>query len=251
MPHALPTLDSCFQEIRRAIDGVDGWLSDREAHFLAVLAARPTCSGSILELGSYRGRSTIALAKAVTLGDGAAIHTVDILPPEALLQNLEGAGVRDRVIVHHQPSSEFLAAWPHSSPWRLVWNDGANKYEDVARDVEQILPLLADRAIVAFHDVLNLSGERMLVFADRILDNSHFAAAGVCGSIGWAQFRKATADAAAHQAENHRLRRNLLRLRPFHERSALTWPQRTHYRLLRSLIPHGRVNSETWRRRVA
>lgn len=251
MQSAPPTLDGCFGEIRLAIEGVDGWLTDREAHFLAVLAARPTCTGSILELGSYRGRSTIALAKAVSLADGATIHTVDILPPDQLIQNLERAGVRERVIVHHQPSSVLLAGWPKSAPLRVAWNDGANKYEDVCRDVEQFLPFLADRAIVAFHDVLNLSGERMLVFAERILDNPHFAAAGVCGSIGWAQFRTHAADAAGHQAANQKLRRQLLRLRAFHERPSHTWAERARYRLLRTLIPHGRVNSESWRRRVA
>ena len=78
MPTLPPGFGDCVRDLRASLRGVEGWLSDREAQFLALLAACPTCDGEILEIGSYRGRSTIALVKGAALAGGATIHTVDV-----------------------------------------------------------------------------------------------------------------------------------------------------------------------------
>ena len=59
-------------DIHRDIQGVAGAMTDREVDFLALLAACPMASGEILEIGSYRGRSAIILARAAALSGGAA-----------------------------------------------------------------------------------------------------------------------------------------------------------------------------------
>jgi hypothetical protein len=35
---------------------IDGWLSEREMRFLALLAACPTTAGRVLEIGCYHGK---------------------------------------------------------------------------------------------------------------------------------------------------------------------------------------------------
>ena len=57
MSHVAREFAKLLAHIRQAIDGVDGWLTDREIQFLALAGARPTCAGDVLEIGSYRGRS--------------------------------------------------------------------------------------------------------------------------------------------------------------------------------------------------
>ena len=72
------------QQLRRVLR-TDGWLTADEAQGLAALAANTDSSDVIVEIGSYRGRSTIALA----LGSrGASVFAVD--PHEHLTGPLGG-----------------------------------------------------------------------------------------------------------------------------------------------------------------
>ncbi|MEX2307579.1 MAG: class I SAM-dependent methyltransferase [Pirellulales bacterium] len=252
MPTLPPGFDDCFRDIRESLRGVEGWLSDREAQFLAMLAACPTGEGHIVEIGSFRGRSTIALAKAAALADGATVHTVDIRPPAKLEMNLERAGVRDRVAVYHMRSQQMLANWRR--PVRLLWCDGPIDRATVSQDFELLRQYLVNGAVVAFHDVLNMSGARIWVFAEKVLQNPHFGPVGVCGSIGWGQFRADPRDAKPSACNKRLLHARLLRLYPFHESymgRRPPWPARIHYKLLRSLIPHGRTDPREWIRKVA
>ena len=52
-----------IEEAWEATKGVAGYLLENEAKFLGVLAAITPAQGAIVEIGSYRGRSTVMLAK--------------------------------------------------------------------------------------------------------------------------------------------------------------------------------------------
>jgi predicted O-methyltransferase YrrM len=253
VPALMPPIgfEKCLEDIAEAQVGVEGWLSRRESDFLAMLAACPTCEGTIMEIGSYRGKSAIAMAKAAALADGATIHTVDTSPPVTLEKNLRRAGVREKVRVYQMTSGEMLSGWPRSRRVRVAFHDGSAQHEIVSADVEQCIQFLADGAILACHDVLNTSGDRIHVFIEQILRNEHFGAAGACGSIGWAQYRSNPADCHAFYLPKERLVCQLERLRPFRECVPLSWPQRVHYRLLRARVPHDFVRPEAWLRQVA
>ena len=216
---------------------------------LITLSANPTCRGEILELGSYRGKSTIALAKGSRLSDGATVHTVDPLPPAQILRNLDRAGVADQVAYYHGLSCDHVPQW--DKPLRLLWHDGANDRDTVEDDVQQLMPWLEDRAIIAFHDVLNTSGARVFVFAETVLASANFGAAGVCGSIGWAQYRKCPQDTEPHRKSKSSLYRKLARLYPFHDASRRMVASRLRYKLLRSTVAHRAIAPETWLRQVA
>jgi hypothetical protein len=114
------------------------------------------------------------------------------------------------------------------------------------------MKLLADGAIVAFHDVLNSSGERLHSFVDNVLASPQFGQVGVVGSIGWAQFVQAGCT-PAQQRQKQSLQRRLSWLKPFHTLPA-TRPRglkRVVYETIRQTIPHGAVDVERWYRRVA
>src|SRR5688572_14383220 len=66
------------------IETVEGYLSPNEIRFLALLAACPTADGEILEIGSFKGKSTIILAKSAALSGNVKVHAVDpmIAPSE-------------------------------------------------------------------------------------------------------------------------------------------------------------------------
>lgn len=53
--------------------GLEGQLTAGEVRFLGLLAAVPTARGEVLEIGSFKRRSAIILAKSVALAGGAGI----------------------------------------------------------------------------------------------------------------------------------------------------------------------------------
>src|SRR6185295_7220595 len=66
---------NCVIHVERragALDGVQGWLTDAQAARLRAAAARAPAGGRIVEIGSYHGRSTIALACAAP-ADGEVV----------------------------------------------------------------------------------------------------------------------------------------------------------------------------------
>jgi predicted O-methyltransferase YrrM len=232
------------------VHGVRGLLTPKEVEFLAILGACPTAPGCIVELGTLFGKSAVALAAGSRLSDSALVHSVDLkVRPDAEI-NLKASGVWDQVRLHVVWSHEFWKQF--QEPIRLLWHDGANRSDIVAADVASALPLLADRAIVAMHDVLNSSGERLHAFVDHVLAAPQFGQAGVVGSIGWAQFRK-DGCSLNEVAEKQRLARRLARLKPFHQLPK-TQPRglkRIAYEAYRQLIPHGAVKLDQWLARVA
>ena len=204
-----------LQQIQDAVRHVDGWLTDRELSFLALLAACPTTQGTVLEIGSYRGRSTIVLALASRLTDDRRIVAVDPLPDEGplardesgkwtaralLTANLRQAGVADDVEFHPICSHELAPRW--NDPLRLLWIDGDHRYASTKQDFDLFMPFLADGAILAMHDVLSRYDGCIRVFTEDVLDSPHFGAAGICGSIGWAQYWHDPAQAREHADAN-------------------------------------------------
>lgn len=242
-----------FNNLRNRFPGilrdVDGWLTDREIEFLAAAAAFPTADGEILELGAFHGKSTIVLALAARLSEGATVTSVDPLEAAELHTNLQAAGVAADVNAIDAFSFDMYGSW--DKPLRLLWNDGANDIATVRDDIQAFLPHLADRGIIAFHDVLNRSGDRIHNFIDDILSSDHFGACGICGTIGWAQYHADPSTTASLKANRLALKDLLTPLRAYH-----TWPRdygrmtKIAYKIKRSRVTHGRVHVANWIDRV-
>ena len=136
--------------------------------------------GDVAQLGEHRVRIAGVRGSSPLISTSPRPHqawrilssTIPVLQwilkrrPEAET-NLRKCGVWDSIRLHCRPSHEF---WPEfNEPIRLLWHDGANDRDYVAGDIAAALPKLSDRAIVAFHDVLNCSGERLHSFVDHVL----------------------------------------------------------------------------------
>lgn len=111
---------------------------------------------TVLEVGSYLGRSTIALA-----GTAAVVHSVDLHPPSedesvettagSFVRNIERYGLRHKVVLHIGFSQLVLPLLAAKS-FDMVFLDGQHQLDPVREDVAAILPLLKDDAVLAFHD---------------------------------------------------------------------------------------------------
>lgn len=59
------------------LDQIEGWLSVAEGQRLAYLASMVPTSLAIVELGSWKGKSTAWLASGSKLGHGAQVYAAD------------------------------------------------------------------------------------------------------------------------------------------------------------------------------
>ena len=142
-----------------ALDGVEGWLSEDQARRLHEAAAAVAPPGRIVEIGSFRGRSTIVLARAAP--EGVEVVAVDPhagtdrgpqeietsaatgeADHERFLANLERAGVRERV--RHVRELSGSAHRAVEGEIDLLYVDGAHRYgparDDIARWGARVRP---------------------------------------------------------------------------------------------------------------
>jgi len=140
-------------DLRRVLADVPGWLGDEEAQALFELARGCTGRGAIVELGSWRGRSTICLALGSKEGSGVPIVAVDRHMDKTFVdfqENIRKAGVADLVRPVRATSDEAFADF--DEPIELIFIDASHKYEDVRRDFDQWVPLVVEGGTVAMHD---------------------------------------------------------------------------------------------------
>ena len=133
--------------------------------YLAYTAAKTT--GKIVEIGSFKGKSTCWMAKALQLADAnekiAAIdphintHDSRIVPAykeessfDDFLKNLKDHGETQYVQPIKQTSED--AAKNYTQPIKLLFIDGSHIYDDVILDLKLWEPRLKIGGIIAMHD---------------------------------------------------------------------------------------------------
>lgn len=246
------------------IESVEGYLAPNEIRFLALMAACPTADGEILEIGSFKGKSTVILAKAAALGGNGKVHAVDpmIAPSETdpdlrgqesslpdFQKNIESQGVASQVDFHQNFSYELAKTW--TKPLRLLWIDGDHTYKGTKLDFDGFAKHLTDGAIVAIHDVLHEFDGGIRVFMEDVLLSPNFGACGFVGSIAWAQFSKDEKTGWKFRDEKLTLYRKLSRLIPYVVfKKHLQGFEKKKYKLLRSRVPHGAINPNEWLKKV-
>lgn len=176
-----------LNEVLTAIDGVDGWLSEEQAARLYHAATATTSGDQIVEIGSYRGRSTIVLAGAAT--EGVAVVAID---PHAgndrgpqeisgfetqaaddhrvFMSNLAAAGVYQRV--HHVREFSHRAHDSVQGPISVLFIDGAHRYGPARADIRSWGRRVEPDGTMLIHDSFSSVGVtlaicRELLFGDR------------------------------------------------------------------------------------
>ena len=143
---------------------VEGWLPMPDAQFLSQHAAKSV--HDVVEIGSYRGRSTISLAHGLQKSDNAenlvyaieshqsfvGIHGGEFGPDdrEAFYKNVVGSGLAQRIALINLPSENAARAWDKQIG--LLFIDGDHRYEAVALDAKLWCPALVRGGLVIFDD---------------------------------------------------------------------------------------------------
>ncbi len=239
-------------------------MTAREVRFIALAASLPTCDGDILEIGSYKGKSTIILAKAASLAGEGRVAAVDPLSfpsstdprdanpgalPATFHGNLRAHGVQDLVDFHQVTSAELGATW--TRPLRFLWIDGDHTWDGARTDFDTFARFLRPGAIVAFHDVLHRFEGPTRAMAELVLASSLFGACGVVGSIGWGQYLGDARLAAPFQERKTRLHDQLMALVPYARTEPPYSPlNELLFKYYRARVPHAAVRAAAWAREV-
>jgi predicted O-methyltransferase YrrM len=198
--------------IERQVAGIGGWLTPKEGRLLYDLARRCTGRGVVVEIGSWKGKSTIWLANGARDGAGAVVYAIDphtassdnlatqsAVPTLAeFMGNIRAAGLEDRVVPLVMTSEE--AARTFAQPVELIFIDGAHDYASVALDLELWFPKVVEGGTIAFHDTVAWEGPRRLV-AERVFRSSWARRAHFVDSTTVAE--KTAHNSRADRARNH------------------------------------------------
>jgi predicted O-methyltransferase YrrM len=156
-------LNPADREFRRhwpPIDAIEGWLLPEEGAWLFRAARSLPRMANIVEIGSFKGRSTCCLALGCrgtdrrvfavdTFDGGPDLPKADLLPDFS--SNLERMGLSRNVETMVGFSTQVSSKW--DKPIHLLFIDGSHSYEDVLADFHGFFPFVVSGGIVAFHDV--------------------------------------------------------------------------------------------------
>ena len=152
-----------------------GMLTATEVDFLYRLGRLNHCGGVIVEIGSFKGKSTIALARGAAATHGAMVYAIDphrIQPEEGYLEDTEGeflanikkAGVGKQVVPMIMTSEAAAKGW--NMPVRLLWIDGDHRYEPSKLDFTLWEPHVVEGGIIAMHDTIRKKGPKRVLWEE-------------------------------------------------------------------------------------
>jgi predicted O-methyltransferase YrrM len=179
----------------RAAAGIEGWLSEAQGRALHQAAAQASGRGAIVEIGSWKGRSTTWLAHGAR-ERGLRVLAVDphansredpdARTFEAFQENLRHAGVQDAVEPLVMTSAEAVRVV--TGPVELLFVDGDHSVEGARRDAELWLPRVMTGGTVLLHDVASsgYAGPRR-VFQRAICRSAAYHRVRRVGSMGIAE----------------------------------------------------------------
>lgn len=176
-----------LQETMELVADVDGWMSPGQGATLFDSARNCPPGGRIVEIGSFRGRSTVVLASAADpsvrvvaidphAGNDRGPQEIDGFVDEAaddhavFTGNLVAAGVADRV--HHVREFSDTALDMVDGRVDVLYVDGAHRYRPALADIRAWGDRVADGGTMLIHDSFSSIGVtlaimRHLVFASR------------------------------------------------------------------------------------
>lgn len=192
-----------FEAVWERADGVEGWLKLEQGRKLYDAARSLGPGSTIVEIGSFKGRSTIVLAQAAP--NDADVVAIDphgggdrgpgeIAPDAArgdadhaaFTSNLAAAGIAHRVRHVRKPSAEALR--DVDGEVDLLFVDGAHRYRAARADIVDWGDRVARGGTMLVHDAFSSVGVTLALLSTAVVSR-RWRYLGRVGSL--AEFRRA------------------------------------------------------------
>ncbi|HEY8545626.1 MAG TPA: class I SAM-dependent methyltransferase [Acidimicrobiales bacterium] len=196
-------------DLAGALDGVEGWFSPEQVARVAERAAAAPPGGRIVEIGSFRGRSMIAIARSAPegvelvaidphAGNDRGPQEIEGFEEEAaednvvFRRNLERAGVADRV--RHVRKFSHDAHHDVQGEIDVLHIDGAHRYKPAREDIVSWGARVVDGGTMLIHDSFSSVGVTAAI-ATSLLFSGKWRYEGRARSL--AEYRKVPVKGAA------------------------------------------------------
>jgi len=150
--------------LNETLKTIDGFLSAGTGNLLYSLAKQCNGMGVIVEIGTWKGKSTVCLAMGSLDGKKINVYTIDphtgssehqkrmgkIWTYDEFIANMKRLNL-DRTVNPIVDTSEN-ASKLFKEKVELIFIDGAHEYEYVEKDFKCWYPKMVDEGIMAFHD---------------------------------------------------------------------------------------------------
>jgi predicted O-methyltransferase YrrM len=149
---------------------IPGYLMRREALFLNLIAGRVRDSSVVVEVGSYKGKSTAYMCSALSKKNNIKFYAVDTFCSDSM--PVERKDVLDEFLENTKEYKSIISplrgiahetAKKWSLPIDLLFIDGDHSYEAVRTDIEDWVKFVKSGGIVIFHDYGNPCGVKEAV----------------------------------------------------------------------------------------
>jgi predicted O-methyltransferase YrrM len=161
---------SAFGKAWPKINSVEGWLVPGQEEWFFETTRRLPRTANIVEIGSFKGRSTVSIALAC-VHTNRRVFSIDTFSGNnsdfvngqnqiswsgssffaEFTSNIERCGVRDYVIPLIGLSTDIAKVW--NAPIHFLFVDGSHEYEDVIADFESFCHHVVSGGLIAIHDV--------------------------------------------------------------------------------------------------
>lgn len=151
---------------------ITGYTSSTEGKLLYKLAQEKPHLGSVVELGTFHGRSAVCLAQGSQKVNGGKVFTIDNFIGDKLVgirsdfypefkKNIERYKLEGQVAALRGDTVDAAKKW--KKPVRLLFIDANHSYKAVESDFNAWEKYIVPGGIVAFHDSLGWWGVYLFV----------------------------------------------------------------------------------------
>lgn len=179
-PGSTPSL----AEVQARVADVEGWLTEGQIQALHEAARACPPGGRIVEIGSFRGRSTIVLASSAPAdveivaidphaGNDRGPQEIEGFEAEAATDhevfngNLAGAGIADRV--RHVRSFSDAAHGDVTDPIDVLFIDGAHRFGPARADIRDWGARVAPGGRMLIHDSFSSIGVTLAILVELLV----------------------------------------------------------------------------------
>ena len=155
-----------------------GHISARESAWLERLSYKRPQSEYVVEIGRYRGRSTLALAHGIRRSAEGKLITIDPWLQEDVHDNLKRHNLSDLVEVWTNSSRGAFERWNTEGQGQsigMIFIDGNHTYEYVHNDISQWSTVLVPNGIIALHDYSDNNDGTLLAVNELIFWSGNYS----------------------------------------------------------------------------